>query len=1088
MRLLVGLLLLISFSNLVQSQNTTVRVNEFMADNASDITDAEGDFSDWIEFYNPTNETIDLSGWTLSDDSEEHKQWVFPTVSIGAHDFLIVFASGRDPVFANNELHTNFKLSASGEYLGFFDSYGNSISEFSPAFPELKENQSFGFYTEAWIVFDEATPGSTNEISTSTTLPQPSFSVKHGFYEQVFDLQLKSEIEGLSIYYTLDGSDPNFENGLLYQNPISISKTSVVRARVVAANGAQSNSYTQSYLFNNDIIHQNNSPEGYPEFWGEFIEIFGQASADYEMDPEIASDPTMAERTKEALKALPVMSLVSDKGNFFSTEINDETGGIYVYTGPPGREVGLGWERPTSMEYFDANSSKSVQVNCGIRLHGGHSRRPEKSPKHSFRLVFKSEYGPGRLTFPLLGENAVSDFNSIVLRAGYGNSWTHRAADERERAQNGRDTWSKDTQLDMGYLASHSIFVHLFINGLYWGIYNPGERIDSDFAESYLGGNSDDYDVIKDYAEALDGNKTAWNNAIAIANSGMESDEVYQLIQGNNLDGTRNFNYQAYIDVDNLIDYMLLNFYGGNTDWDHHNWVAIRNRVKPEKGFQFFAWDQEHVLKSLLENNISEFNSRCPSHIFQRLRLNENFRRRFADKVLERCTKNGVLTPEANRERWMNRSRILENAIDAESARWGDYRRDVHPYFFSDTIELYTKDEHWLPARDYLMNTYFRDRTNLFLEQLQEAELYPVTEAPFFLLNGIEISQKEAVVGDLLEMTAAKGTIYYTLNGKDPVVWEDGNPSLALDAKLYNGTISLRESAFVKARAFYNNEWSAMQAQTLVISADFYDLKITEINYNPAPINGFSDSDFEFIELKNTGTATIDLEGVKFVDGIEYKFPPNSIIPPNGFMVLAANDLLLYSRYEYAAFDEFKGQLANGGEKIVVENPNGETIISFSYDDENGWPTEADSEGKTMVSVDLNPSNSQNSFTDWRGSHYNGGSPGADDILKLSASEIITNNSTIQIQHYPNPFAKVSYIDYQLSEPSFVEIEVYTTMGEKLSTLESSFKVAGLHQVQWNGMNNNRIQLPNGVYIYRMQVKSAREHLILTRKIMLLRN
>jgi hypothetical protein len=62
MRLLVGLLLLISFSNLVQSQNTTVRVNEFMADNASDITDAEGDFSDCIEFYNPTNEKIDLSG------------------------------------------------------------------------------------------------------------------------------------------------------------------------------------------------------------------------------------------------------------------------------------------------------------------------------------------------------------------------------------------------------------------------------------------------------------------------------------------------------------------------------------------------------------------------------------------------------------------------------------------------------------------------------------------------------------------------------------------------------------------------------------------------------------------------------------------------------------------------------------------------------------------------------------------------------------------------------------------------------------------------------------------------------------------
>ena len=161
---------------------------------------------------------------------------------------------------------------------------------------------------------------------------------------------------------------------------------------------------TRSYLFLDDVIRQPNHPAGYPSAWGPYTDIAGTSIADYEMDPDIMADPEDAATVKEGLESLPTMSLVTDISNLFSTSTDPETGGIYIYTGPPlsNTEYGLGkgWERPASLEYFDAEGNESFQVNCGVRTQGGHSRRPEKSPKHSFRIVFRSEYGPSKLNYP----------------------------------------------------------------------------------------------------------------------------------------------------------------------------------------------------------------------------------------------------------------------------------------------------------------------------------------------------------------------------------------------------------------------------------------------------------------------------------------------------------------------------------------------------------------------------------------------------------------------------------------------------------------------------------------------------------------
>ena len=607
-----------------------------------------------------------------------------------------------------------------------------------------------------------------NELSM---LSPPTFDHCHGFYETPFLLSIDSELSNVEIFFTRDGSLPTENHGIRYDNPIPIETTTVVRAVCVKAGSLISPSLTQTYIFLDDVLKQPNDPTGYPSTWGSYVAMAGTAVADYEMDPEITEDPQYAGSMKDALLSLPTISIVTDKNHLFSKNTDPETGGIYVYTGPPeaGERPGLGdgWERPASVEFFNAEGTESFQVNCGIRLQGGHSRRPEKSPKHSFRLVFKNEHGgPSKLEYPLFGEEAATRFNTVTLRAGFGNTWIHWTAIERERAQLSRDFWAKNTQLDMGHLSGHGRYAHLYINGLYWGVYNPTERIDGEFAASYLGGDPDEYDVIKDYASVVDGNIDAWNRMMVLAGSGMSNMENYQRIQGNNADGRPNPLFEAYVDIDNLIDYMILNFFGGNTDWDHHNWVAVRNRVNPGKGFQFFSWDAEHVLKDLEEFVIYENNPNCPSGLFQSLMENESFRRRFVDRVNLHCSLGGALTPEANLLRWTAHANTIEPAVIAESARWGDYRRDVHPWA-NGPYELYTQ-AHWLNEQDFRMNVYFPERTEIFIDQLRGAGFFPGAEAPGIRINNAPFTGGPVQAGDKLSLYSPAGMIYFTTDGSDP--------------------------------------------------------------------------------------------------------------------------------------------------------------------------------------------------------------------------------------------------------------------------------------------------------------------------------
>jgi len=827
LRALILTLLIVRVGGFCYSQESGLRINEFQAGNVNTIADEDHSYPDWIELFNPTGQSIDLAGWSLTDEIQNPKKWIFPSVTLGSGKYLPVFASGKNKRLPGSPLHTNFKLTADGEYLALFSPAGKAFSEWNP-FPEQLPGQSQGLLNGALVTFKVPTPGTANSGGVLLRYPDPVFSRQAGFYEQPFTLSLTSPMPEAYLYYTTDGSEPSALNGRLYTNALIVSGTTVVRARAVRLpsqtdNIENSTIITRTYLFIDDILKQSNSPAGYPAAWGKYAQIAGTSIADYEMDPELTVDPAYAAKIRTAMLELPIVSLVTDKNNIFSTVNDSITGGIYVFTGPPvGYTTGRGWERPVSFEYFFAHDSISFQVNCGIEIHGGHSRLPEKCPKHALKIDFKSIYGPSKLNFPFFGKSEAPSLNSFILRAGFGNTWVHQSAIGRTLAVYARDEWSKKTQKRMGHLSTNTQYAHLFINGLYWGLYNPTEKIDEDFCESYLGGDKLEYDIIEsselvsaNYGViASSGTIDAWNSLFAQ----VSDTTLYQKIQGNNPDGTPNPDFPALIDMNNFIDYMLLNFYNGNTDWDHHNWVAVRNRMIPDKGFRFLCWDSEEVLKSVTENLLAENNPNCPSYMFQQLRKNPQFCRLFWDRVQKHCFNSGSLTPLVAAETFTSLTSQIENSLYAESARWGDYRKDVHQW---QTVgELYRKDVQFDKQKKVLLETYFPQRTATFVTQLKTAGLFPTTDAPVIKVNGSVTTKDTLSETDKLTLTATAGTLYYTKDDTDPVKWAgNGTSTINSNAINYKSYFTLDQSSTIKVRALYQGVWSAMNEQKFILRA-----------------------------------------------------------------------------------------------------------------------------------------------------------------------------------------------------------------------------------------------------------------------------
>ncbi|MBN1417911.1 MAG: lamin tail domain-containing protein, partial [Planctomycetes bacterium] len=310
-----------------------------------------------------------------------------------------------------------------------------------------------------------------------------------------------------------------------------------------------------------------------------------------------------------------------------------------------------------------------------------------------------------------------------------------------------------------------------------------------------------------------------------------------------------------------------------------------------------------------------------------------------------------------------------------ESARWGDYRRDVHSWS-SGPYELYTRNDHWLVEKRRLLDEYFPGRTAVVLQQFRADGLYPSIDAPVFAQRGGTVDPGFRLV---MENPNGGGSLHYTLDGSDPRIYGTGgvNPL----AFTYGGPIEIPASVAVRARILSGSTWSAMEEATFRVRGALDALRVTEIMYHPPATDSREGDEYEFIEIENAGSQTLDLTGVMLAGGVTFEFPLDFSLAPGRFAVVASDAAAFREKYPAAPglAGEYRGRLSNSGDTFRIVGPEGDAVISVSYDDAPPWPHEPDGGGYSLVPKDPDAPGDPNLPQSWLTSVAAGGSPGSRD-------------------------------------------------------------------------------------------------------------
>ena len=782
----LSLLILLSIAPLSGS-DLIPAINEFMASNDDALVLPDGSSPDWIEIHNPGTTPLALAGWHLTDDPQLPTRWTFPAgVTLAPGSFLLVYATGLNLNDPTGDLHTNFQLTQSGEYLALVNPAGGIHQEFAPTYPEQFEDLSYGLplgeTTPAY--FTNATPGATNNEPTLGIVEDTKFSADRGFYDTAFDVTISSASPGATIYYTTDGSPPTAQSSSSaavdgFTPPtatVTISDTTILRAFAAKDNFLPTDIDTQSYFFLNEVI------------------------ARPEMSNTINGDPVWGPQMRGALLAIPSFSIITQE------EIPIDEPNI-----PNPREI------PISIEMIYPDGREGFQANAGAERFGGQYTLFD-GLKKNLRISFKEIYGPKRLRFNLFddvkygAEDAVDNFNQFLLRNGSHDALFFDRSSLLDdlaggfsypRPRNGayvRNRYFLDRQFEMGHNSLRGKFVHVYLNGVYYGHYHLMERPTDDHMAEYYGGNESDYDIVRGRSgiEYQSGTGDAWQTLVANSSN-------WSVVQ-------------QYLDVDNYIDYMLLNFYGGNDhDWyPNHNWVAGRKRDETGR-FRFFMWDSDFLMRARLPDGGNTVDNGGPSNILNRLKTIPEFRERMADRAQKHFYGNGALSRDKVNADFNTFGSELARTIIPETARWGYKNSDYYtPDTFQDAIS-------WL-ANDY-PNGNLRPRVETVIQQMRDANLFPDIDAPIFSPYGGEIPS-----GSPVAINHTEGNLYYTTDGTDPRMADGSiNPNaIAVGGSLFPATVIAKGSS-------WKFDDSKVQPAANWYSSDYNDSAWQEGNSPMAP-------------------------------------------------------------------------------------------------------------------------------------------------------------------------------------------------------------------------------------------------------------
>ncbi|MBQ3811340.1 MAG: lamin tail domain-containing protein [Kiritimatiellae bacterium] len=976
-----------------------VSINEIMASNPDPAKDPNalvtlngGVEMDWVELYNAADVDIDLSGWFFSDKvNKPTKSPIYGSCVVPAHGYKILWLDDAYTNWAPTEAHADIGLSASGEAAVLAKPDG-TIAD-SIVFPQQIKGYSYGPGTVSYgphagegpyVYMKTATPGAANVTEGWGDLtPAVAFSEPHGYKTGAFELALSCAADpNAAIYYTLDGSSPTTAS-ILYTNAIPISKTTVIRAAVPDIGSVLQADSSATYLFLDDILAQEQSTTAPTNAVG-FPDSGAVKSHKmlYGMRQSVVTGSDRDRLLRGFTNSIATVSFVIDPAFLFDAD----TG---IYANPAGR--GQEWERLMMFEQINPlDPADGFSVPAGLRIRGSNSRKPSY-PKHSFRLFFRSSYGMSSLAFPMFpgDDTAATSFDKIDFRCSQNFSWANEG--------NSADTFihevfSRDAQGDMGQFHTRSRYYNVFINGQYWGLYQTQERGEEHFAESYAGGDSLDWDVIKTTSanggyqlEADEGTMDGWSNLWEIATAeGFEGAHAsnYARILGCNPDGTRNPAYPVLLNPTNLMAYALLTHYvvdgdGPVTPQSKHlnNMYCLDDRTDGPTsvgGFFFLRHDGEMSFGkrgnvgytadptgwgSGDPDTVDSFNKYdaywntldgfSPVKLHWELEKNADYRRACADQLYRFFLRpDGAMTTEKNIERFAARMAEIDDAIVCEAARWG-----AGP---NGTGSVGSRTA-WLNACKTCTNGFLAVRMPYFVSQYKARGWYPGVEAPLAVdaLGEPHFAGDVIPAGEKVWLTGSgTGTnLYYTVDGTDPVA-ADGTAGATAIAYDPEAGIALFGAVTLRARAVSGTDVSALEEVPLsAVSAEYADLtnalRVAAV-YTSTTDGGDTG---EFIVLTNIlDDASISLAGARLVawNAKKKTEASPSLTIDFGNLVLGPGESVTLDQATWFG----GGKLTNSQVGLRIYDAAG-NLVQDVFVDSDWWNASCDNTGAWFVAKDF---------------------------------------------------------------------------------------------------------------------------------------
>ena len=528
-------------------------------------------------------------------------------------------------------------------------------------------------------------PGTFNGDTFDGFVSDTKFSVDRGFFKTPFDVRITTDTVDAEIRYTLDGTAPSRARGKIHSGPIKISGTTIVRAMAYRSGFKPTNIDTHTYLFPVDVMNQQ------------------------KMRTTITRSGVYGPQMVDSLKAVPTISLVTHNAEF----LNEGRSNI--------RE-----EYQTSIEMIFPDGTPGFQENGGLSNYGG---RYTNFRKKSFRIAFRRKFGVAKLRYPIFDGFEYShhppaeDFDVINLRSG--------SHDMSSRGAYMSNRFTDDSMLDMGNIGPHGRFVHLYLNGNYWGQYHLRERWSADMASSYFGGSEDAY-------EAVNANDNFRNDEDVYDGSGQFWSETKGLLSKPN----PFINAADHIDVANIVDFMLL-WVSGNSESEFRAFGSETRGIP----FKFMIKDADGFLRSPGHSA----NHAGPYSVMSRMRSGVNssdYSILLADRIHKHYFNNGALTPAKNILRLKRRVDEARLGFISEAARWGN---------------LFREPTSWESYQNNLINNHFPRLTKTMIGRFKSAGMYPNIIAPVYSQHGGSVSPLTPVT-----MATDGNTIYYTLDGSDP--------------------------------------------------------------------------------------------------------------------------------------------------------------------------------------------------------------------------------------------------------------------------------------------------------------------------------